>query len=91
MSSPAAVKFRAAAERAVVLHKAAADTRLRPQTQGQREAFCHAALAAIVGAWNAYVSNVARDFLMATARPTDIRYHALHTIASTLTRSSPNK
>jgi RiboL-PSP-HEPN len=85
VTSSAAVKFDAAIDRARVLHASAGDARLRPQSQDHREALCHAALAAIVGAWNAYVSNVILDFLTATARPTDVRYHALHTIASSLT------
>ena len=82
MSSPAAIKFEAALERAMVLHMAAGDRRLRPQTRKEGEALSHAALAAVVAAWNAYVPNVILDFLPTVAKPTDIHFHALHTIVA---------
>jgi hypothetical protein len=84
MPSPAAKRFTAARSRATILHSAAGDPRLRPQNLGEREALCHAHLAAMAAAWNAYIVNVARDYGPATAAPMDIRYSANHSLMTSL-------
>jgi hypothetical protein len=88
MPSPAAGKFRVALDRSLILHRIVGDRRLRPQTRKEREAMCHAALASVVAAWNAYVGNLVRDFFPAIAAPTDVRFHALHTIVNALADSA---
>jgi hypothetical protein len=80
MPSAARTKFDQAVDRAVALREVAGNPDLQPQSRHAREAFCHASLAALVAAWNAYVGNVVRDCLTAIARPTNIPFHALHTI-----------
>lgn len=91
MPSPAAAKFKTARERALVLNRAAGDSRLRPQTRAEAEALSHAALAAVVAGWNAYVVNVIRDFIPVIAKPTDIQFNALHTIVNSFAESSIGK
>ncbi len=84
MSSPAAKRFAVARTRAAILHNVAGDRRLRPQNISEREALCHAHLAAMAAAWNGYVVNVTRDYGSATATPMDIRYSAKHILVTTL-------
>jgi hypothetical protein len=87
MSSPAAGKFYAALDRALILHKVVGDHRLRPQSRKECEALTHAALAAVVASWNAYIPNVIRDFLPAIAMPLDVRFSALHRVVSDLSEA----
>jgi hypothetical protein len=82
--SPAAVKFRAGLQRAEILQRISADRTLSPLIRVDREAIRHAALAAQVAAWNAYVGDVVRDFWTTIAAPSDVRFHSLHTILRSL-------
>ena len=84
MPSPAAFKFRAALHRAAVLHRLSGDRRLSQLTRVDREAICHAALAAQVAAWNAYVGDIVSDFWATIAVPSDVRFHSLHTLLHSL-------
>lgn len=81
MPSPAATKYRTAAERARVLLATGNDRRLRPMTNLQVQAFLHASLASNVAAWDAYIHNIVTDFFRETANPTMPNFHAMHRIA----------
>lgn len=80
MPSPAAVNFQNAVTRVLILYNSAGDSRLRPQAQSEREAFCHACLAGQVASWNAYVSNLVEVFFTVTANPLDVKFHAMHSL-----------
>lgn len=63
MASPAVLEYLNAAERTQALRKAAINKHLRATlSQGEIQVYYHAALAAYVAAWEAYVSNLARAF-----------------------------
>ena len=96
MSSPAALKYVTSANRIQTLRRAATDKRLRPMSHDEIQVYYHAALAAYVAAWNAYISSLVRDFYDVTGDPLNSKYDAIHTLAkdtaeNALTRfSTPN-
>lgn len=80
MPSPASLSFQESSRRALALLRVVGDRRLRPQSRDDREAHCHAALAALVAAWNAYVATLVRSFFPLVANPSNTSYHAVHTM-----------
>ena len=62
MPSPAASTYTTSAIRIRTLRNAATDRRLRPMSLDEIQVYYHAALAAYVAAWNAYIKNVVNDF-----------------------------
>lgn len=81
MTSPAAEKYQTLQVRADFLQKIAIDKRIKPLTRDEAENYLHAALAAYVAAWEAYVENLVKDFYSITAEPLNLSYSAIHTIA----------
>ena len=81
MSSPAALKYITATDRIQTLRKAVTDGRLRPMSQDEIQVYYHAALAAYVAAWDAYINDLVREFYNVIADSSDSRFNAIHTIA----------
>lgn len=96
MSSPAASQYVIAAERIRTLRRVATDRRLRPMLREEIQVCYHAALAAHVAAWDAYINNLVGDFYNVIDDPSDQRFQAIYTIsrqaaARALTRfNTPN-
>ncbi|MBR8829500.1 MAG: hypothetical protein DSM107014_16660 [Gomphosphaeria aponina SAG 52.96 = DSM 107014] len=61
MPSPAALNYERTAKKARILGKTATDTRLRPMSREQIQVYYHAALAAFVAAWDAYIAEGRRQ------------------------------
>ena len=81
MSSPAASKYMTDAGRIGTLRKTATDKRFRPILREEVQVYYHAALAAYVAAWNAYISNLVRDFYTTIANSLNAESQAIYTIA----------
>ena len=63
MPSPALSTYTASVNRIQTLRRTATDKRLRPMLHDDEiQVYYHAALAAYVAAWNAYIKNVVNDF-----------------------------
>ncbi len=89
MSSAAAVKYMNSAGRIQALRKAATDKRLRSMLlNDERQVYYHAALAAYVAAWNAYISNLVRDFYDVIADPLNPKFDAIHTLAKDIAENA---
>ena len=70
-----------AAGRIQTLRKTATDKRLRPISPDEIQVYYHASLAAHVATWNAYISNLVRDFYNVITNSSDSRFDAIYTIA----------
>ena len=81
MSSPAALKYITAASRVQTLRKAVTDGRLRPMSQDEIQVYYHAALAAYVAAWDAYINDLVREFYNVIADSSDLRFDAIYRVA----------
>lgn len=81
MPSPSALKYATAVGRIQTLRRTATDRRLRPMSYDEIQVYYHAALAAYVAAWNAYISSLVRDFYDVTGNPLNSKYDAIHTLA----------
>ena len=81
MSSPAALKYTASANRMQTLRRAATDRRLRPMSHDEIQVYYHAALTSYVAAWNAYIGNLVRNFYDVIADSTNPKFDAIHTLA----------
>ena len=81
MSSPAALKYTASANRIQTLHRTATDRRLLPMSHDEIQVFYHAALTAYVAAWNAYIKNLVGDFYDVIADASDPKFRAIYIIA----------
>lgn len=68
-------------ERIQPLRRTAADKRLRPMSLDERQVYYHAALTAYVAAWNAYISNLVREFYNLISDPSNPKFNAVCTIA----------
>ena len=96
MPSPALSSYTTSVNRIQTLRRSATDKRLRPMSHDEIQVYYHAALAAYVAAWNAYISSLVRDFYDVTGDPLNPKYNAIHTLAkdtaeNALTRfSTPN-
>ena len=81
MPSPAALKYIVTVERIQTLRRTATDKRLRPMLHDEIQVYYHAALAAYVAAWNAYINNLVREFYNLISDPSNQMFDAVYTIA----------
>ncbi len=81
MPSPAALKYSIAVGHIRTLRRTATDSRLRPTSRDEKQVYYHAALAAYVAAWNAYISNLVRNFYNVIAEPLNLKFDAVYTLA----------
>ena len=70
-----------AAGRIQTLRSAATDKRLRPMSQEEIQVYYHAALAAYVAAWEAYINGLVSNFYDVIVDSSDSKFYAIYTVA----------
>lgn len=91
MPSPAATKFLQSLGRAEVLRATRIPSGSPKEVSSKRQVYYHAALAASVAAWDAYLNQIVLDFYNVTANPLDAAYHSLHASARAVAESALKK
>ena len=81
MTSPAELKYVTAAKRIRTLREAATDRRIPSKSLSERQVYYHAALAAYVATWDAYINNLVRDFYAEIDKPSSPEFHAIFVIS----------
>lgn len=85
MASPAALRYTVAAARAQALRKAATNKHLRATlSHDEIQVYYHAALAAYVAAWEAYISSLVRGFYEIISGTLNPGSRAIYAIAQQL-------
>lgn len=79
--SRASQDFSSTIERSIALRKVAIDSRLRPLPSKSKQAYYHAALAACVAGWDAYINNLVREFYQCIKDPLAPAFHAIVSIS----------
>jgi hypothetical protein len=57
------------------------DSRLKPCKREQLQVYAHAALAALVAGWDAFLNEIVREFYRETAKPADSSFTRMHEVA----------
>lgn len=81
MSSYAAQKYTKLVIKARYLQSLATDPRIRPISHEQADGYYHAALAAYVAAWEAYLEQLVSDFYFSISKPSSPHFQSLYVIA----------
>lgn len=90
MASASIQSYRIAARRASLLTKHAAKKRNKAEAEA-KSAFLHAAVAAHVSSWDAYVKQIAEEYFNKAANPKDPRYSAFHALLLAEMRAKRDK
>jgi hypothetical protein len=81
MPSAAANKAWQGLARHEALRRAATVVPFQPQSEDERQGLYHAALAAEVASWDAYINALVREFYTITAMPTNPTFSIIHQLA----------
>jgi hypothetical protein len=78
MPSTALIQFQSQGDKAWHLYEMSGDSRLRPITRERRQIVCHAALAGLTAAWNAFLPRIIAESHSVLANPLDVRYNFIY-------------
>ncbi|WP_145682024.1 HEPN domain-containing protein [Azospirillum brasilense] len=91
MSSLSQTRFLSSVALSRKIRETAKDSRLRPISREHKTNFLHAALAAYVAGWDAYLKQVTKEFVQKIYNPHDVEFASLHSILEPMTEQKLKK